>query len=88
MKSVVLLISAAIATTAYASKLVTIPFTGVDRKGLSASAWGPGRKKLGSLVDVPLENIDLAYLIDVEVGNKRYLNQNGNECRSLISNLP
>lgn len=68
MKSIVLLISAAIATTAYASKLVTIPFTGTDRKGLSDSAWGPGRKKLGSIIDVPLENIDLAYLIDLEIG--------------------
>jgi hypothetical protein len=82
MKSTILLISTAIASTAYASKLVTIPFTGVDRQGLSASAWGPGRKKLGSIIDVPLENIDLAYLIDVEVG--KLCQPNKHVHRSLI----
>lgn len=65
MKSIILLISTAIAT-AYASKLVSIPFTAVDRKGIKAAA--SGRKKLGTLVDVPLENVDLAYLIDISIG--------------------
>ncbi|KAI8638395.1 aspartic peptidase domain-containing protein [Parasitella parasitica] len=65
MKSIVFLISTAIAA-AYASKLVSIPFTAVDRKGIKAAAWG--RKKLGALVDVPLENVDLAYLIDIHIG--------------------
>lgn len=64
MKSI-LLISTAIAT-AYCSKLVSIPFTAVDRKGIKAAGWG--RKNLGALVDVPLENVDLAYLIDINVG--------------------
>ncbi|KAL9544370.1 hypothetical protein MBANPS3_007664 [Mucor bainieri] len=65
MKSIILLISTAI-TAAYCSKLVSIPFTAVDRKGIKAAGWG--RKKLGALVDVPLENVDLAYLIDINVG--------------------
>lgn len=65
MKSIVLLISSAIAA-AYCSKLVSIPFTAVDRKGIKAAGWG--RKKLGALVDVPLENVDLAYLIDINIG--------------------
>ena len=65
MKSIVLLISSAI-TAAYCSKLVSIPFTAVDRKGIKAAGWG--RKKLGALVDVPLENVDLAYLIDINIG--------------------
>ncbi|CEP07520.1 hypothetical protein [Parasitella parasitica] len=65
MKSIIFLISTAI-TTACASKLISIPFTAVDRKGIKAAAWG--RKKLGTLVDVPLENVDLAYLIDIHIG--------------------
>ncbi|KAG2194375.1 hypothetical protein INT46_011093 [Mucor plumbeus] len=65
MKSIIFLISTAIAA-AYASKLVSIPFTAVGRKSLKAAA--SGRKKLGTIVSVPLENIDLAYLIDISIG--------------------
>jgi hypothetical protein len=68
MKSGLFFISAAI-TTVFASKLVTVPFTAIDRKSISATAYG--RKKLGGLVDVPLENIDLAYLIDIQIGKKK-----------------
>ncbi|RCI02596.1 hypothetical protein CU098_006375 [Rhizopus stolonifer] len=62
----VLLITAAIATTAFASKIVTIPFTATDRKSIHASAWRS--KKLNELIDAPLENVDLAYLIDIKLG--------------------
>jgi hypothetical protein len=65
MKSIVFLISTAITCT-FATKLVTIPFTAVGRNGIRASAYG--NRKLGDLIDVPLENIDLAYLIDIEIG--------------------
>ncbi|KAI7892377.1 aspartic peptidase domain-containing protein [Mucor mucedo] len=67
MKGTLFLISTAIAYTVVSAKLVTIPFTAVERTGISASAVG--NKKLGGLVDVPLKNIDLAYLIDVEIGS-------------------
>ncbi|CAO3641110.1 unnamed protein product [Mucor hiemalis] len=48
---------------ALASKLISLPFKGVERTNLRASAsQGKG------LVDAPLENIDLAYLIDIQLG--------------------
>ena len=63
MKSFVLLISSAISVVT-AAKLVSIPFTGVEKVSLRASG------KNQTLVDVPLENIDLAYLIDIQIGNR------------------
>lgn len=69
MKGTILLISTAIAYTVVAAKLVTIPFTAVERTGISAA----GHTKLSDLVDVPLKNIDLAYLIDVEIGKSPML---------------
>jgi hypothetical protein len=70
--AIVFLLSTAISCTFAQSKLVTIPFTAVERtSGIRASS--SSSKKLGELVDVPLENIDLAYLIDIEVGKKMML---------------
>ncbi|KAI9260324.1 aspartic peptidase domain-containing protein [Helicostylum pulchrum] len=66
MKSIVFLISTAVACT-WASSLVSIPFTAVERVGNGISS--SGSKKLADLVDVPLKNIDLAYLIDIEIGS-------------------
>lgn len=71
MKAIVILITTAIACTLASSKIVTIPFTAVERNGIRASA--SGRKKLGDLVDAPLKNIDLAYLIDVEIGKFKFV---------------
>jgi hypothetical protein len=48
-----------------ADRLVSIPFKSA-KKNTYANALGI--KKLGRLVDVPLENIDLAYLVDLAVG--------------------
>jgi hypothetical protein len=48
-----------------ADRLVSIPFKSAQ-KNTYANALGI--KKLGRLVDVPLENIDLAYLVDLAVG--------------------
>lgn len=62
MKLHAILISTAI-SYALASKLISLPFKGVERTNLRASAsQGKG------LVDAPLENIDLAYLIDIQLG--------------------
>lgn len=69
MKSIVFLISTAVACT-WASSLVSIPFTAIERVGNSISS--AASKKLADLVDVPLKNIDLAYLIDIEIGNVLY----------------
>lgn len=67
--AIVFLISTAISCiSAQETKLVSIPFTAVERTGGSIRASASGSKKLGELVDVPLENIDLAYLIDIQVG--------------------
>ncbi|KAG1561989.1 hypothetical protein G6F49_001312 [Rhizopus delemar] len=41
-----------------AQKLISIPFKAVDRNKMKAA----------SLIDVPLANVDLAYLIDVSIG--------------------
>lgn len=71
MKGAILLLSTAIAYTVVSAKFITIPFTAVERTGISASAVG--NKKLGDLVDVPLKNIDLAYLIDVEIGTLEFV---------------
>lgn len=64
MKFTVCLISIAISNVVLAAKLVSLPFTAVDRKSLSSA----GVKKQGTLVNAPLENVDLAYLIDVDIG--------------------
>jgi hypothetical protein len=63
MKFAILLISTAISCVA-SSKLISIPFKGIERANLKAS----GVKNGTVLVDVPLENIDLAYLIDISIG--------------------
>jgi hypothetical protein len=65
MKLTACVISLAI-TSAFATKLISVPFTAVDRKSLSATSTG--KKKQGGPVNVPLENVDLAYLIDVNIG--------------------
>lgn len=50
--------AAACLVTAEDDGFISIPFVGVDRKGLRMSSVGSQR--LGHLVDVPLENIGLA----------------------------
>ncbi|KAI7898986.1 aspartic peptidase domain-containing protein [Cokeromyces recurvatus] len=60
------LISSAI--TVVASKLITVPFIAAERKILSATADEGEGNTLGTPIDVPLENIDLAYLIDISFG--------------------
>ncbi|KAI9364606.1 aspartic peptidase domain-containing protein [Pilaira anomala] len=65
MKSIVFLISTAITLT-LAEKLITVPFTASERVGNGITS--SGSKKLADLIDVPLKNIDLAYLIDIEIG--------------------
>lgn len=55
-----ILISTAISCVLASSKLISLPFKGVERTSLRASGKG--------LVDAPLENIDLAYLIDIQIG--------------------
>ncbi|KAI7864807.1 aspartic peptidase domain-containing protein [Spinellus fusiger] len=49
-----------------ASRMLSIPFQILDRKGGGISNWS--RQKLGDIVNTPLENIDLAYLINVSIG--------------------
>lgn len=71
MKSIVFLISTAITLT-LAEKLITVPFTASERVGNGITS--SGSKKLADLIDVPLKNIDLAYLIDIEVGNVFIIN--------------
>lgn len=60
MKLHAILISTAISCVLASSKLISLPFKGVERTSLRASGKG--------LVDAPLENIDLAYLIDIQIG--------------------
>ncbi|KAI8982225.1 aspartic peptidase domain-containing protein [Mycotypha africana] len=58
--NLILTVAAVFVRGVHSSKLVAIPFTGVRHRrgtGLAASA-----------VNVPLENIDVAYLIDIEIG--------------------
>ncbi|ORY93447.1 aspartic peptidase domain-containing protein [Syncephalastrum racemosum] len=46
---------------------VTVPFVAVDRKGTRAPTWG--RQRVGApFVDVPLENADLAYMMNISIG--------------------
>ncbi|KAI9470774.1 MAG: aspartic peptidase domain-containing protein [Benjaminiella poitrasii] len=66
---ILFLISSAITTVAYAAKIIKAPFTAAERKTLTAAAADKeGKKMLEAPVDVPLENIDLAYLIDISIG--------------------
>ncbi|OBZ89891.1 Gastricsin [Choanephora cucurbitarum] len=65
MKLTALLITAAISAVA-ASKTITVHFTATDRKKLHASTWRAS--SLGRLISAPLENVDLAYLIDIQLG--------------------
>ena len=70
MKLTALLITAAISAVA-ASKTITVHFTATDRKKLHASTWRAS--SLGRLISAPLENVDLAYLIDIQLGEKSFL---------------
>ncbi|KAI9497443.1 aspartic peptidase domain-containing protein [Zychaea mexicana] len=45
---------------------ISIPFVGVDRKAAHLPAWG--FQRAGATVNVPLENIDLAYLMNISIG--------------------
>jgi hypothetical protein len=51
----------------FANQLISVPFTATEVKHKGVKNSG-GFKKLGTLIDVPLENIDLAYLVDITVG--------------------
>ncbi|KAL4207183.1 acid protease [Rhizopus microsporus] len=61
MKSIAFLISTAITCT-IAQKLISVPFEAVDRKTMKAASFE------NRLVNAPLVNVDLAYLIDIEIG--------------------
>ncbi|KAI8384750.1 aspartic peptidase domain-containing protein [Radiomyces spectabilis] len=50
----------------HAHDLISIPFTGTSRKGYKASSWNS--QKLDDVVNVPLRNIDLAYLMNISIG--------------------
>ncbi|KAI8977896.1 aspartic peptidase domain-containing protein [Pilobolus umbonatus] len=47
-----------------AARIVSMPFTAVDRKGIRAASNG----EPGEVVEVSLRNIDLAYLVDLHIG--------------------
>ncbi|KAI9012110.1 aspartic peptidase domain-containing protein [Phycomyces nitens] len=53
-------------TCVFATKLLSVPFLAVDRKNSGVTVWG--RQRMGSTVGSFLENVDLAYLIDVSFG--------------------
>ncbi|KAI8369709.1 aspartic peptidase domain-containing protein [Blakeslea trispora] len=66
MKLSALLISTAIVNLVVASKTITVRFTATDRKKFHASSLRAS--SLGRLISAPLENVDLAYLIDIQLG--------------------
>ncbi|OAD67371.1 secreted aspartyl protease [Phycomyces blakesleeanus NRRL 1555(-)] len=61
-----LFVAATLATTV-ATKLLSVPFLAVDRKNSGVTIWG--RQRMGNTIGSFLENVDLAYLIDVSFGS-------------------
>ncbi|KAI7883330.1 acid protease, partial [Lichtheimia hyalospora FSU 10163] len=47
-------------------QFVSLPFVAVDRKGVHTSAWDQRLDETG--VNVPLQNMDLAYLMNISIG--------------------
>ncbi|KAI8140877.1 aspartic peptidase domain-containing protein [Fennellomyces sp. T-0311] len=66
LSSVLAALTASVVVAQASDGLISIPFVAVDRKAARIPTWK--FQKLGSTVNVPLENIDLAYLMEMSIG--------------------